>query len=148
MLEYRQYVNKGDDMADLRETVTQTKEAGIDDNGAVVEQRTKHIQTNNSAGTRTVLQNVVWYIMGLVEILLGIRFLLKLLGANPASGFVDFIYSVTNVLTAPFDNIFNVARVDAGQVQSVFEPSIIVAMVVYALIAMGIRKLFAINQRS
>ena len=78
---------------------------------------------------------------------MGLRLLLKLLGANPSSGFVDFIYSVTNVLTAPFDNIFNVATVDSAQVKSVFEPSIIVAMVVYALIAYGLRKLLSINKR-
>lgn len=135
-------------MADVRQTVTRTEENGIDAQGANVQQQTKQIHTEAKTDPKTTAQNVVWFLLGLIETLLVLRFILKLLGANPASGFVNFIYSITNVLTAPFDNIFNVARAEAGQVYSVFEPSIIVAGIVYALIAWGIVKLLNINQRN
>lgn len=135
-------------MNDVKRTVTRTQETGVTPSGAVVDQETKQVQTKTATSSSAVFSNIIWYILGLVETLLGLRLLLKLLGANPSSGFVDFIYSVTNVLTAPFDNIFNVAKVDSNQVHSVFEPSIIVAMVVYALIAYGLRKLLSINKQN
>lgn len=135
-------------MSESRRTVTRTEETGVDNRGAAVQQETREIKTERSSDAKTTAQNVVLFILGLIEVLLAIRFLLKLLGANLASGFVDFIYSVTNVLTAPFDNIFNVTRSVAGQTQSVFEPSIIVAALVYAAIAYGIVKLLNINQKN
>lgn len=135
-------------MSELRQTVTRTEETGVDNRGAAVQQETREIKTERSTDAKTTAQNVVWFILGLIEVLLAIRFLLKLLGANSASGFVNFIYSVTNILTAPFDNIFNVSRSVAGQTQSVFEPSIIVAALVYAAIAYGIVKLLNINQKN
>lgn len=135
-------------MSELKQTVTRTEERGVDPRGAAVQQETREIKTERSADAKTTAQNIVWFILGVIEVLLAVRFVLKLLGANPASGFVDFIYSVTNVLTAPFDNIFNVARSTAGQVQSVFEPSIIVAAIVYAAIAYGIVKLLNITQKN
>ncbi|HSX37078.1 MAG TPA: YggT family protein [Patescibacteria group bacterium] len=134
-------------MSDIKQTVTRTNEQGLDDAGAQVEQQTKRVQTESAAEPKTTVQNVVWYILGVVEVLLALRFVLKLFGANAASGFVNFIYNVTGVLTAPFDNIFGVTTATAGQTKSVFEPSILVAAAVYALIGWGIVKLITINQK-
>ena len=133
-------------MADIKQTVTKTQDEGVDTTGASVQQQTKRIQTEAAADTKTTAQNIVWYLLGIVEILLGFRFVLKLFGANSASGFVSAIYNVTGVLTAPFDHIFGVTSTIAGQTKSVFEPSILVAGVVYALIAWGIVKLITINK--
>lgn len=86
------------------------------------------------------LYQIIWYILGIVEVLLAFRFVLKLLGASTASGFVTFMYNVSRPLAAPFYGIFgvNVAGV------SVFEWTTLVAMVVYALIAWGLVKLFSL----
>jgi hypothetical protein len=79
--------------------------------------------------------------------LLAFRFALKLFGANPSSGFVDFVYNITGILTAPFDKIFSVASPETGDVvRSVFEPSILVAAAVYALIGWGVVKLLDLNK--
>lgn len=134
-------------MADVKQTVTRTEDTGVDPAGATVQQQTKRVQTESAPDTKTTAQNIIWYILGLVEVLIGLRFVLKLLGANPASSFVDLIYNVTGVLTAPFDSIFGVTKTTTGQTHSVFEPSILVAAVVYALIAWGIVKLITINQK-
>lgn len=135
-------------MADIKQTVTRTQDSGVDATGANVQQQTKRVKTEAAVDTKTTAQNIVWYILGFIEILIGFRFVLKLLGANPTSGFVDLIYNVTGVLTAPFDSIFGVATTTAGKTQSVFEPSILVAAAVYALIAWGIVKLITINQKT
>jgi len=135
-------------MADIKQTVTRTEDTGVDPAGATVQQRTKRVQTEAAPDTKTTAQNIVWYIVGFAEILIGLRFVLKLFGANPSSSFVDVTYNITGVLTAPFDTIFGVATATEGQVSSVFEPSILVAAAVYALIAWGIVKLITINQQS
>ncbi len=85
---------------------------------------------------------VVWYIFGLLEILIAFRFVLKLLGANPVAGFSSFIYKVTYPFVAPFLNVFNITQVEG----SIFEWTTLLAMVVYWLIALGIVKLFLMGR--
>ena len=133
-------------MAQLKETVTTSKDQAVDESGREVQQQTRSVNTDVSVGGQSTIANIVWYILGVIEVLLSFRFVLKLLGANPQNGFVDFIYSVSGILTAPFDNIFGVASTKSGEIQSVFEPSILVAMAVYALIAWGIVKLITVNR--
>jgi len=134
-------------MENVKQTVTRTEDSGIDSSGAAVERQTKQIDTESTADSNTIAQNIVWYILGLIEVLLGLRFIFKLLGANSSSGFVSFIYSVTGVLTAPFDSIFGVSSTNTGSTHSVFEPSILVAAAVYALIAWGIVKLMNVTHK-
>jgi len=133
-------------MSEYKETVTTRNNESIDESGGQVRQQTRQVDTNSSADGQTVLANIIWFIVGVIEILLVARFVLKLFGANPNSSFVDFVYSVSRVLTAPFDNIFNVASTTTSNVHSVFEPSILVAAAVYALIGWGIVKLLTINR--
>lgn len=87
---------------------------------------------------------LVYYITGLLEVLLAFRFVFKLLGANPSSGFVSFIYSLTGVFLAPFSGIFRAATNEGAVTTSVFDPAILIAMVVYGLIGWGIAKLLYI----
>jgi hypothetical protein len=133
-------------MAEIKETVTTSQDEGVSTTGAQVNQQTRKVDTQVTGDSKSTAANAIWYIVGLIEILLGFRFVLKLLGANPSNGFVDFIYSVTGILTAPFDTIFGVTKPEAGNVSSVFEPSILVAAVVYALIGWGIVKLINLNR--
>ncbi|MEX1112591.1 MAG: YggT family protein [Candidatus Andersenbacteria bacterium] len=85
---------------------------------------------------------VIWYILGVLEVLLAFRFLLRLFGANPASGFVSFIYGVSAPFIAPFRAIFPTPAFD----QSVLEWSTLIAMVVYAVVAYGIIHLLQIGK--
>jgi len=108
-------------------------------------EKTEVTQTNTDKKITAV--NFIWYIYGFVAILLGIRMILKLFGANAANGFVDLMYTVSGVLSAPFDTVFGVTQAEAGVTNSVFEPSILVAIAVYGLIAWGIAKLLTLNER-
>jgi hypothetical protein len=56
---------------------------------------------------------ILWYILGLLEVLLVFRFALKLLGANPSAGFSSFIYTVSYRFAVPFLNVFNTTTVKA-----------------------------------
>lgn len=77
---------------------------------------------------------IVWYILGLIEVLLIFRVVLKALGANPYIGFTSFIYSLTNPLAAPFSGILGTSVTG----NSLIEWSTIIAAVVYICIAWGL----------
>ena len=61
----------------------------------------------------------LWLIVSVIVILLGIRFALVLIGANP-TGFVNFIYQVTDPLVGPFRNIVNTPGFDMGAIIAIF----------------------------
>ncbi len=75
----------------------------------------------------------VWWIVGFLDVLIAIRFFLKLFGANPAP-FVRFMYDLTWPLVAPFHGIFNTAQ----EGRSILEPESLVAIAIYSLIGWGI----------
>jgi hypothetical protein len=77
---------------------------------------------------------IIWFILGFIEVLLVFRFVLKLLGANPFIGFTNLIYSVTTPLVAPFSGILGAYT--AGNF--IIEWSTIVAAVVYLCVAWGL----------
>ncbi len=89
-------------------------------------------------------KKIVYYVLGVLEILFAFRLVFKLLGANPYSGFVAFIYSVTDIFLAPFISIFTSGVTRGNMTEAVLEPSTIVGMVVYAIVAWGIAKLIEI----
>jgi hypothetical protein len=98
----------------------------------------------NSPSTKPLYRGtqIVWYILGVIEILLAFRFVLKLLGANPDAGFSSFVYGITYIFATPFLNVFRVSRV-AG---STFEWTTLLAMFVYWVLAIGIIKLFLMGK--
>lgn len=76
---------------------------------------------------------LIWLAFGLVEALIGMRIVLKLIGANPASLFASFIYDVSYIFLFPFEGL--VGTPAAGGV--VLELSSIIALIVYAVLAWG-----------
>jgi uncharacterized protein YggT (Ycf19 family) len=83
------------------------------------------------------LTQLIYWIFGLIEALILIRFVLKALGANPSAGFAQFIYGITAPLVAPFINLFGNPQTQG----SVLELNSIVALIVYALVAYLLAKL-------
>jgi len=77
---------------------------------------------------------VIWYILGFVEVLLVFRTILKILGANQFSGFASLIYAITDPLVAPFNGILRMSVTG----NSVIEWSTIIAAIVYLCIAGGL----------
>jgi len=133
-------------MAEIKKTVTTSQNQGVSETGAQVHQETHKVGTEITGDGKSMITNGIWYLVGFIEIILILRFILKLFGANPINSFVDLVYSITGVLTGPFDSIFGVVQQTAGNVSSVFEPSILVAGAVYALIGWGIVKLLSLDR--
>lgn len=102
------------------------------------------VHTERHAPIEVVFGRVVYYILGVIEVVLGLRFVLRMLGANTAAGFVQFVYGLAGVLIAPFTAMFRSTVAGSSRL----EWSVLVAMVVYALIAWGIVSLMrALNPR-
>jgi len=72
---------------------------------------------------------VMWFMVGLLEGLLAVRFLLAIMGANPANAFAALVYGLTAPFVAPFRTLF--ATPAAGG--STVELYSLVAMLVYFL---------------
>ena len=88
--------------------------------------------------TATWLTGLVYFLFGLVEIAIALRILLKLLAANPNSGFSQFIYGVTGPFVAPFAGIIGEPAASNG---SVFELSSVLALIVYLLLSWIVARL-------
>lgn len=51
------------------------------------------------------VNQIIWYLTHIIAVLLSIRILLLLLGAN-ARGIVLFLYNITDIFVAPFKGVF------------------------------------------
>ena len=102
------------------------------------------MSTYNSSSTKPLYfgTQIVWFVFGAIEILLALRFVMKLLAANTAATFTDLIYSITNVLVSPFTLVFR-ASYQAG---SVFEWTTLLAAFIYALVAFGVLNMLLMSQ--
>jgi hypothetical protein len=86
-------------------------------------------------------RNTIYYALSVIEVLLLLRFLFLLLGASRESGFISFLYGFTGIFTAPFEGIFHEYATRGLAAKAVFDPAVPIAMIVYALIALGLVKL-------
>jgi YggT family protein len=75
------------------------------------------------------ITRIIWTVLGVLEILLGLRFALKLIAANPDSGFAALMYGITGVFVAPFNAL--VGTPASGGV--ILELTTLIAMAIYAL---------------
>ena len=122
------------------EQITEVRETSEQPNGTQVQRQ--NIRRSTETSGVVVAQRFVWFVVGIIDALIAIRFVLLLLGANQSAGFVDFIYGVTNVLVAPFVGIFGQPTFGSF----VFDWSSILAVIVYSLIALGIVKLITLTR--
>jgi hypothetical protein len=126
-------------MAQTREVV-RVRSAGVTPSGKSVVRQTTQVSSPEAEDEVAIwsVNRLVYYIVGVIETLLVFRFTLKILGANPISPFVSFIYSVSGVFVAPFTGIFHTAVAEGIETVSVLEPATIFAFLVYLVLAVGI----------
>jgi len=107
--------------------------------GTVVSNPTKIKATD----TQTT-EYVIYFLFGMLEIILAFRMIFKLAGASTASAFVRFVYGLSGVFIMPFEGIFRRGFTQGIETTSVLEPSTIVALLVYMVLAWGLVKLLGI----
>ncbi len=111
-------------------------------------ERTKVVQTTVSepghtsvVPKHTLATRIVWYLAGILLILLAFRFGLALMAANPANPFAHFIYAASYPFVAPFFGLFGYHLVYGVSQLEIYT---LVAMAVYAVIAWAIDRLLNI----
>jgi uncharacterized membrane protein len=114
---------------DRREETVVTQQPGY----AATEQVTHDVAAERRQRLFQITR-IVWTVLGLLEVLLALRFVLKLIGANAASGFAVFIYGLTGVFTAPFTGLVTTWASGAA----ILEVTTLIGMAVYALLFWGI----------
>jgi uncharacterized protein YggT (Ycf19 family) len=94
------------------------------------EQRLRTIRRNH---TYHRLINSIYWLAGMLEILLGLRFFLRLFGANPENEFAQLINNLSAPFVAPFSTLFISPTTNGAA--NIFDVNIIIAIVVYALLS-------------
>jgi YggT family protein len=87
-----------------------------------------------------LVSRLVFYLTDVVEVGLLLRFILKALAADPGNAFASLLYTITQPLVRPFQGIFPSTAASG----LVLEWASLLAMAVYALIALLIVRLFRI----
>ncbi len=98
----------------------------------------------SSESTGNMVARVIYTISAVITSLLALRFLLSLLGANPANSFANLIYSLSRPLVAPFFGLFNYnAQLGIAR----FEFETLIALIVYGLLAWILVRIFSGSPR-
>lgn len=82
-----------------------------------------------------MVSRIINWVTSVILILLALRLVMQLIGAQTGNAIVSFIYGITDVLVAPFTGI--VARPEAAG----FDLQTVVAMIGYAIIGFALAKL-------
>jgi hypothetical protein len=110
-----------------------------------VRERETDVEYEDRPSIADFLKRIVYFLLGIVEAILGLRVLLTLLGADPTNAFASFIYTISRPLAQPFFTLFNYNLVDSQTPH--IELGTITAMVVYALLAALLSGLISLARR-
>ncbi|OKH19279.1 YggT family protein [[Limnothrix rosea] IAM M-220] len=82
------------------------------------------------------VRNSIYFLVGFLEVLLALRFFLRLSGANPDNLFAKSIYGLSAPFVTPFSTLFisPVQSTDATIGQNIFDVNLLIAMMIYGLL--------------
>jgi len=106
----------------------------------VVEKSTTETGVTPEDKPYIVIHQALDFFLFLIEGLLLLDFALLASGANRGAGFFQLIHSIANIFMIPFRYLFPVTQASG----STIDWSILVAMVVYSLVFLAIRKAIAV----
>jgi len=78
------------------------------------------------------VRNTILLLVGALQILLGMRFFLRLAGANTENAFAQLIYNLSDPFIAPFATLF-ISPVRGGG-NFILDVNVLIAMAVYSLL--------------
>jgi hypothetical protein len=98
---------------------------------SVVQTETSH-RSRTGPGGQEFIRRIVVLVFGLIQLVIGLRFVLLLLDAREGNGLVSAILSLSQVFVAPFDGILRTDSLHAAG--SVFDITAIVALVGWTIL--------------
>ncbi len=125
----------------MAEQTQEIRETVIEQDGVL--SRNQVVTNSDTTNKGRTIEQVIYFILTVVEILLGIRVFLSLLGANQGNTFAHIVYAISYPFVAPFFGLFGYTF-RAGV--SRLEIETLVAMAVYALVTYLIVKLTRIGR--
>lgn len=97
----------------------------------------QHVSGQEGRATTFKVTQLIWLLLGILEVLLALRFVFKLIGVNEVNTFATFLYGLTGLFVAPFASLTR-APAAGGMV---FEFSTLIAMIVYALVGWALERI-------
>lgn len=88
------------------------------------------------------LNDFIQWFIAVLEVTLAIRFILKLIGADPTNLFAGFLYALTDIILFPFSTIVRPSSIHPPY--QAFEWSTLIAMAIYALLFWAIGRFLRI----
>jgi hypothetical protein len=110
---------------DLREETLVTRHPGY----ISTEQAVRDVAAERRIGYFQV-NRILWSLVAFLELLLALRFILRMIGANPDSGFAVFMYGLSGIFVGPFNGL--VATPTSGGVP--LEVTTFIAMIFYGIL--------------
>jgi hypothetical protein len=86
-----------------RDQIDQRKQVVVEQSAGHIHE--EHVVQNVNLEYRESLYKVsqfIWLLFGALEALIGIRVILLMIGANPASWFTAFVYQISEIFLWPF----------------------------------------------
>ena len=141
--------NVNAEIADHAVRTTRTEAAQMENiagefRGKAINEVVKTEREVEVARTTARISQVIDYIFFLIYGLLAIRLILALIGARRGAGFVQFIYSLTDPLYAPFKGIVASPTTPGG---NVLAWPIVIAIIVYVFLHLCINGLLRLIAR-
>ena len=120
---------------------TETDTIAPADGYPVGQTEVRRVSYSSSPGA--ILERLVVFIFGLIELLIVARIVLLLVSARESNAIVQFIYNVSDIFVAPFRGILGINEVQAGA--AAFDVAALVALigwVIIELIVIGLVRVF------
>jgi len=110
---------------------------------APAEGTTQVRRVSYSSSPGAMLERLIIFIFGLIELLIIVRIVLLLVAARESNALVQFIYNLSDIFVAPFRGILGINEVQAGA--AAFDVAALVALigwVIIELIVIGLIRVF------
>ena len=98
-----------------------------------LQQEEGRLGTAQRRNTYYWIVNSIYSIIGIIEILLMLRFILRLLGANAQNEFARLINNLSAPFIAPFSTLFISPTSDSGA--NIFDVNIMIAIIAYGVLS-------------
>lgn len=99
---------------------------------AAVQTDSRRITRTGGPGNSETARRIVILVFGLIQLVIGLRFVLLLLDAREANGLVSAILNVGQVFVAPFEGILRTNNLHSAG--SVFDVAAVVAIVGWSIL--------------
>lgn len=93
----------------------------------------------------SLMRGLLSFVMTVIEVLIFLRLVFMLLGANTSNAIVAWVYRTSSIFVGPFDGIFNDIVIDG---KYVIDINALVAWFVYLLIYIGLIEVIKVIERA